>query len=493
MLGACREPDPALNPGCRLGLAIGTLAKGGRDKLTFLADPDIGLRRVGRAAHRREHRQARHGHRAGRPRAARRRSRRYGQDRVFVRLALAGGDGPTADATTSPTALAAAGHPVIRIELADPIDLAAEFVRWEVATAIAGAVLGIDPFDQPNVEEAKELTRDVLAGHERQAATTPAGADRSRPGGLDPPRRRALRLTGGDGDRRRRAARATSPGAGPTPTSRSRRSSRRRRPATRRSRGSGRCSATRPAARRPPGYGPRFLHSTGQLHKGGPPTAGSSSSPSDHPVDRPIPGWPYTFGRLIDAQAAGRLRGDRVPRPADRARPSRRPGAGLAALEPPSRGARPGLARSRAPDADDQSAREVDGMQDRVRRARPDGREHGPAAAARRPRGRRLQPDAGEDEGDRRRGRDRRVLDRGARLEAREAAGGLDHGPGRRRDRGPDRRAHGAPRARRHDRRRRQHELPRRPAPPRRARREGHPLRRRRASAGSGASRSATA
>src|SRR4029079_1704147 len=61
-------------------------------------------------------------------------------------------------------AAAGGGHPVIRIELADPIDLGAEMLRWEVATAIARAVLGIDPFDQPNVEEAKELTRKVLAG-----------------------------------------------------------------------------------------------------------------------------------------------------------------------------------------------------------------------------------------------------------------------------------------------------------------------------------------
>src|SRR4029079_18170130 len=53
------------------------------------------------------------------------------------------------------------------------------------------------------------------------------------------------------------------------------------------------------------GYGPRFLHSTGQLHKGGPPTGWFLQLTSDHPVDRPIPGWPYTFGRLIDAQAEG--------------------------------------------------------------------------------------------------------------------------------------------------------------------------------------------
>ena len=77
------------------------------------------------------------------------------------------------------------GHPVIRIELADPIDLGGEFVRWEVATAIAGAVLGIDPFDQPNVEEAKELTR-----------------ERAREGG---PRR--CRGSGGQRPRRRRTRR----------------------------------------------------------------------------------------------------------------------------------------------------------------------------------------------------------------------------------------------------------------------------------------------
>ena len=76
-------------------------------------------------------------------------------------------------ATRLADALEAAGHPVIRIELADPIDLGGEFVRWEVATAIAGAVLGIDPFDQPNVEEAKQLTRDVLAQGERRRADAP--------------------------------------------------------------------------------------------------------------------------------------------------------------------------------------------------------------------------------------------------------------------------------------------------------------------------------
>ncbi len=161
MHGACHEPDPARNPGVSLGIAMGTLAKAGRDKLTFLPDDEIssfgawaeqliaestGKNEVGIVPVDLEP--------LGAPGA-------YGPDRVFVRLSLAGGTDGGRDALAGE--LEAAGHPVIRIELTDPIDLGGEFVRWEVATAIAGTVLGIDPFDQPNVEEAKELTRKVLA------------------------------------------------------------------------------------------------------------------------------------------------------------------------------------------------------------------------------------------------------------------------------------------------------------------------------------------
>ena len=131
MLDACREPDPETNPGVSLGLAIGTLAKNGRDKLTFLADPatsrsfgawveqliaeSTGKHGVGIVPVDRE------------PLGS---IAAYGDDRVFVRLALAGADDasppPTRDAFAD--AAAAAGHPVIRIEIADPIDLGAEFV-----------------------------------------------------------------------------------------------------------------------------------------------------------------------------------------------------------------------------------------------------------------------------------------------------------------------------------------------------------------------------
>ena len=126
----------------------------------------------------------------------------YGADRAFVRIALDGGTGRRPRrARRRARGRRPSGHPDRRST--DPIDLGAEFVRWEVATAIAGAVLGIDPFDQPNVEEAKELTRDVLERrHDRRRRRTPrrpppiASGRRPRPCTAT----RALRLTAGDGD-----------------------------------------------------------------------------------------------------------------------------------------------------------------------------------------------------------------------------------------------------------------------------------------------------
>jgi glucose-6-phosphate isomerase len=305
MAGACREPDPASNPGVSLGLAIGTLAKGGRDKLTFLADPAIesfgswveqliaestGKHGTGIVPVDREP--------VGPIEA-------YGPDRVFVRLSVAGAGSWTAGDGVADAA-AAAGHPVIRIELADTIDLGAECFRWEIATAIAGAVLGIDPFDQPNVEEAKELTRKVLAGAsngERSAPPTlPLVADAAT--GLTLHGDAALRLTDGDhsvvGELARHLARRKPNAylalqAFIQPTEATDVALERIRVLLR---DATRCATTA-------GYGPRFLHSTGQLHKGGTPSGWFLQLTSDHPADRPIPGWPYTFGRLIDAQAEG--------------------------------------------------------------------------------------------------------------------------------------------------------------------------------------------
>jgi glucose-6-phosphate isomerase len=286
MLGACREPDAARNPGVSLGIAMGTLARAGRDKLTLLADDEIAS--FGAWAEQLiAESTGKHGlgivpvdlEPLGEPTA-------YGDDRVFVRLSVADGTDGGRDALAD--ALEAAGHPVIRIELADPIDLGGEFVRWEVATAIAGAVLGIDPFDQPNVEEAKQLTRDVLAKagrgrpiHSDQAPLTTAepALDDALAAHLD---RRAAN-----------AYLALQAFIAPTPA---------RDEAMARIRGLLR-DRTRNATTA--GYGPRFLHSTGQLHKGGPPIGWFLQLTADHADDRAIPGWPYTFGQLIDAQAAG--------------------------------------------------------------------------------------------------------------------------------------------------------------------------------------------
>ena len=321
MLGACRDPEPEANPGVSLGLAIGTLAKAGRDKLTFLADPAIasfgswleqllaestGKHGTGIVPVDRE------------PLGD---LATYGTDRVFVRLTLAAADDTQAAAPTAgeifADAAAAAGHPVIRIAIADPIDIGAEAFRWEVATAIAGAVLGIDPFDQPNVEEAKELTRKVLAaasaGERRASPRATLVTDAAT--GITLHGDAPLRLTGGTSANGGSAVASD----GSVVAELARHLARRKpnaylalqafiapSPATDEAldrirallRDETRCATTA-------GYGPRFLHSTGQLHKGGPATGWFLQLTSDHPADRPIPGWPYTFGRLIDAQAEG--------------------------------------------------------------------------------------------------------------------------------------------------------------------------------------------
>jgi len=296
MLALCREPDPRTNPAVHLGAAIGALAKAGRDKLTFLPDPSIaafgawaeqliaestGKRGVGIVPVDLEPERA--------PAA-------YADDRVFAVFTLAGIDpGPIGKLADG---LEKAGQPVIRIELDDPIDLAGEAVRWEVATAVAGIVLGIDAFDQPNVEEAKELTRKVLAGAGKGSATgaaTDAGADAN--GG-------AIRIAAHDADSLAELLKPTLNGARPpsyiavqafiAPSA----GVDEKIAGIRTALAATGCATTA-------GYGPRFLHSTGQLHKGGPPTGIFVQLTSDHPVDRQIPGWPYSFGRLIDAQASG--------------------------------------------------------------------------------------------------------------------------------------------------------------------------------------------
>jgi glucose-6-phosphate isomerase len=303
MLALCRDPEPEANPGLSLGLALGSLARAGRDKLTFVPGPGIesfgawaeqliaestGKHGVGIVPVDRE------------PVGP---VEQYGPDRAFVAISVADARDPDARARDELLGrLHEAGHPVIRIVLEDPIDIGGEFVRWEVATAFAGAVLGIDPFDQPNVEEAKELTRRVLAEGGREGAR-PAGEahDTARAAGEG----RLLRVgdLGESGladaladevaDRRPPAYLAIQAFIAPS-AERDEAIARMRRSL----RAATRCATTA-------GYGPRFLHSTGQLHKGGAPTGWFLQLTSDHPDDRAIPGERHSFGQLIDAQARG--------------------------------------------------------------------------------------------------------------------------------------------------------------------------------------------
>ena len=322
MVAACREPEPQQNPGLLLGITLGVLARGGRDKLTFLMDPDIasfgawaeqlvaestGKHGVGIVPVDQE------------PLGV---AESYGADRVFVSLALADAPDPS-DGLLD--VLAAAGHPVIRLTIDDPMDLGAEFIRWEVATAFAGAVLAIDPFDQPNVEEAKELTRQLLAtmgsagagagraGAGRASSDDADGeasgdAHRALGGGAevadDPMRPLDIESVGQDVlIEAIRAGLKSGPRTGGymaiqafiAPNDEADATFERIRALVR----------DRTGMATTAGYGPRFLHSTGQLHKGGAPTGWFVQLISAHPLDREIPGWPYTFGGLIDAQAQG--------------------------------------------------------------------------------------------------------------------------------------------------------------------------------------------
>ena len=295
MLGACREPDAGENPGLQLGLAMGVLARAGRDKLTFLTNPAIAA--FGAWAEQLiAESTGKHGVGIvpidGEPLRA---ANAYASDRLFVAMSVTGSEG--GDAANLADALERGGQPVIRIEIDDPIDIAGEMVRWEVATAIAGAVLEINPFDQPNVEEAKELTRQVLAG-----ANDGAGSDAEADPTLDVGG--GIRVATHDEASLAELLRPMLDQLGPpnyvaiqafiAPSAEVDAAIAGLRVAL---------AATGSATTA--GYGPRFLHSTGQLHKGGPPTGVFLQLTADHPDDRPIPGWPYSFGRLIDAQARG--------------------------------------------------------------------------------------------------------------------------------------------------------------------------------------------
>jgi transaldolase/glucose-6-phosphate isomerase len=308
MHGLCTAPDPSANPGIALGATLGALATAGRDKLTFVVDPAIGplgawleqlvaesTGKLGRGIVPVDREPL------GAPAA-------YGPDRVFVRIALDGAEPPVAAPDGTPAdalldGLAAAGHPVLRFTLADPIDLAGEFMRWEVATAVAGILLDVNPFDEPNVTESKDNTRRVLETLEHHGAF-PREEPIATGDGIALYGDTALRITAGDGtlvgELRRHLERVRTTGylaigAFVAPTTA-------RAEAIDRIRGRLRDATGRATTG---GFGPRYLHSTGQLHKGGSPVGWFLQLTSDHPADLPVHGKHFSFGQLIDAQARG--------------------------------------------------------------------------------------------------------------------------------------------------------------------------------------------
>jgi len=271
------------NPGLALGAALGELALAGRNKVTFITSPSLGALPIWFEQLIAESTGKNDkgivpvaGERLASPEA-------YGQDRVFVYLRAAQDTAPEQQALLSK--LEAAGHPVIRIEAGEILDLGQEFFRWEVATAAAGAVMGIHPFNQPDVELAKDLARQAMSAKTKTddaAVPVPADSDRlpkavsgwlasAKPGDyfslqayLAPTEAMTERLTNLQQklrDRTRLAATA--------------------------------------------GYGPRFLHSTGQLHKGGPNTGLFVQFVDAHPEPLAVPETDYTFSGLIEAQALG--------------------------------------------------------------------------------------------------------------------------------------------------------------------------------------------
>jgi transaldolase / glucose-6-phosphate isomerase len=230
----------------------------------------------------------------------------YGNDRVFAYLRLEKGADPAQDKAVD--ALAQAGHPVVRIALSDIYNLGQEMFRWEIATAVAGSVIGINAFNQPDVEASKIETRKLTTEYEKSGKLPPESPILSENGidlFTDEPNASALasaassdktllgylrahlnRLKGGDyfallgyvemNDAHKKTLESIRIGVRD-----------KKRVAT--------CL----------GFGPRFLHSTGQAYKGGPNSGVFLQITCDDAADLPVPGQKYTFGVVKAAQARG--------------------------------------------------------------------------------------------------------------------------------------------------------------------------------------------
>jgi transaldolase/glucose-6-phosphate isomerase len=309
MVHACASCVPAdRNPGVVLGVILGVLGGSGRNKVTLVASPEIrdfgawleqllaeSTGKEGIALIPVE------GERPGTPDV-------YGDDRLFVYLRLEHeADG---DQDVAIERLEAAGHPVVRIQLEDRYDLGGEFFRWEFATAVAGSILGINPFNQPDVEASKRAAKRLTEEYER-TGELPGEAAIVEDGDLelfaDDSNRAALAKTAGrDGSvedylrahlDRIEAGDYFATLAYIEMSEAHREELQRIRHRVRDARRVATCL----------GFGPRFLHSTGQAYKGGPDSGVFLQITCDDAEDLPVPGRDYTFGIVKAAQARGDL------------------------------------------------------------------------------------------------------------------------------------------------------------------------------------------
>ncbi|HEV2297289.1 MAG TPA: bifunctional transaldolase/phosoglucose isomerase [Candidatus Acidoferrales bacterium] len=307
MVQACASSVPVKdNPGVVLGIILGVLARNGRDKVTLITSPGIadlgawleqllaestGKQGKGIIPVDRE--------RIGAPDI-------YGNDRVFAYVRLE--SAPDADQDARVAALEKAGQPVLRVSLRDTYDLGQAFFRWEIATAVAGSIIGINAFNQPDVEASKVATRNLTVEYEKTGSLPPekpffeergvklfsderntaalnqaAGATKSLAAYL---RAHLSRLKAGDYFA---TVAFIEMNAGHEE------SLQRIRHAVRDKKKVATCL----------GFGPRFLHSTGQAYKGGPNTGVFLQITCDDATDLPVPGQKYTFGVVKAAQARG--------------------------------------------------------------------------------------------------------------------------------------------------------------------------------------------
>lgn len=307
MVDACRPDLPVEeNPGAVLGVILGTAALEGRDKVTLVASPAIsGLgawleQLLAESTGKQGKALIPVDGEAPSP------AKVYGDDRLFVYLRLEPEADPEQDSAFA--ALEEAGQPVVRITLDDPYDLGREFFRWEFATAVAGSVMGVNPFDQPDVESSKIATRRITSEYEVTGslpAETPIHVEEGMQLFADAANAGALREAIGDEGsfadllathlNRLEAGDYFALLAYLEMNQAHREELQAIRGLVLQHRKVATCL----------GFGPRFLHSTGQAYKGGPNSGVFLQITCEDASDIPVPGRQYTFGVIKAAQARG--------------------------------------------------------------------------------------------------------------------------------------------------------------------------------------------